>query len=266
MPTGPAGASPPVPDIGHASARHGRPAVQPLARPASRTNRRRGRPPHPPPSRRSVSTTCVVAICHEEDAVEWRGGLPQPAPNFGRRIGERSRQQQRMRGDPSAGGSVIRQNEQPPDIRRPPPEAIGSDARRQSTFDVKVSERLLDRGELGLQLDDEQGSTWRVPAQQVDRPALAEDRIADFGHDGPAELFEPPREKHAEPGVPLVEQPSRSPPRQRTSTTTSASIAWQISRNARIDSPPTWPRSSSEMVGWETRARSARSSWRQPRR
>ena len=115
-------------------------------------------------------------------------------------------QQQGMRRDPSARGPIIRQNEQPPDIRRPPPEAIGSDARRQSTFDVKVSERLLDRGELGLQLDDEQGSTWRVPAQQVDRPALAEDRIADFGHDGPAELFEPPREKHAEPGVPLVEQ------------------------------------------------------------
>src|SRR3954454_1755335 len=60
-----------------------------------------------------------------------------------------------------------------------------ADSRREPEPTIHRSEEVVDVDQLGLQLDDEQRSGLSVPAQQIDRAALAVDGIRDFGRDFP---------------------------------------------------------------------------------
>ncbi len=50
----------------------------------------------------------------------------------------------------------------------------------QTYLFVVPTERLLDRGQLGLDLDHDQRAGWPMEAENIDRPALAVDGIRDF--------------------------------------------------------------------------------------
>ena len=85
--------------------------------------------------------------------------------------------------DPSASGPILRQHEEPRDHGRIPAEAFARDPGRKADLRIVATKCLLDRGELGLELDHQQRARRLVPGQQVDGPALAEYRVGDLGLD-----------------------------------------------------------------------------------
>ncbi len=86
--------------------------------------------------------------------------------------------------------SVLGEHEQATDGHPVPAETLPRDFRREPHLGVMTPERLFDGGELGFELHDEQGPGCRMPPEEVDRSALPEDGVGDFGHDEPAQRFE----------------------------------------------------------------------------
>jgi hypothetical protein len=69
-----------------------------------------------------------------------------------------------------------------------------------------LAERFLERDEVGLDLDDEDRATCRVPSQQVDRASLAVDRAGHLRPDEPAERLEHPCGPSDELSVAFIDQ------------------------------------------------------------
>ena len=92
--------------------------------------------------------------------------------------------------DPSAGRSVIRQDEQPRHGANAPA-AFPCDLDREPRLAVEGSEHRLHVRDHGLDLDDEQRPGRFVEGEDVDRSALAADVERDFRRDLPLEGAEP---------------------------------------------------------------------------
>ena len=58
--------------------------------------------------------------------------------------------------DPTTRGPVLRQHEKPHDHGRIPAEAFARDPRRKADLRVVATKRLLDRRDLGLELDHQE--------------------------------------------------------------------------------------------------------------
>ena len=129
------------------------------------------------------------------------------------------------------------------------PNRFTADPRREADLLVEASKRFLDRGELGLDLDDEQRSgrsvegrggrstrarrrCCRSPPTACSQPRFVSDRIA----------------AAAQVGMALRRSiRSRLPPRQRTSTSPRASRASRTRRSVLSENVSTCPRSTSEI-------------------
>jgi hypothetical protein len=101
---------------------------------------------------------------------------------------------------------VLRKDQQPCDGGWIPSEALSGDPGSEANFRVVSSQRLLDRRELGLELDYQERARRFVPGKQVDRAAFAIDRIRHFRLDRPASFHESFDHCLSQRCVPSIEQ------------------------------------------------------------
>ena len=97
-------------------------------------------------------------------------------------------------------------DEQAPDDLRPPCEPIKHDLRRQARLDVKASDRVVDRGQLGFDLDDEDQPDVPLQAENVDRPTVAVLVERDLELDLPAQSLERPGHPAHKTCVALIQE------------------------------------------------------------
>jgi hypothetical protein len=76
--------------------------------------------------------------------------------------------------DSTAGRRGVGCNKQVRDHRRPLADPLERDDRCQAPLHIMAAQRLLDRGDLALDLDDQHGPRRRVPREDVDGAAFAE--------------------------------------------------------------------------------------------
>jgi hypothetical protein len=112
-----------------------------------------------------------------------------------------------VRRDPPPLRSILGQDQQPGHERRSPAEPGCHDRRRQSDLLVVLAKGRLDRGDLGLDLHDDKAVRPRMPAQEIDRAALAPLRVRHLCDGLPVEVAQPARRRIDEGGVPSIEQP-----------------------------------------------------------
>ncbi len=111
-----------------------------------------------------------------------------------------------MRQDPSTVGRGLEEHDHSPDGGGPPTEAIEHDPWSQPLFDIEAANRVIDRGELRLHLDDQRRGVRRAGRQNVDRPTIAVFVERDLYIDVPAGALESSTNCADELGVALVEQ------------------------------------------------------------
>jgi hypothetical protein len=107
----------------------------------------------------------------------------------------------------STRGARPRQDEEARHGRGSPAESLVGDPGPESDLRVVPAEQLLDRRQLGLHLDDEEGRRGLVPSQQVDRAIFSEMGIGHLGNDRPSEPREFSSDRPDERCVRLVEHP-----------------------------------------------------------
>ena len=124
-------------------------------------------------------------------------------------VPRKSRVQHRLvRLDPSPAGPT-RRDDQPHRDRGRIPAPLPRDLRRESTLPVQRAEHLVDVGDVGLQLDDEDRPSRRVPGEDVDDPALSVDRERHLRREDPGRQLvpEPFRDRLVKRRVSRVDQP-----------------------------------------------------------
>ncbi len=102
--------------------------------------------------------------------------------------------------------------------RRGIPPALSGNRPRQPPTPVRGPDQVVHVHDVRLELDDEKCPPFWVPCQDVDDPALAVDRVGDFGRKNPRrnDLSEPARHQFVQRRVPSVQQAvqvTRPPPR-----------------------------------------------------
>lgn len=169
--------------------------------------RRRSGPDDPFPADRSSTTTTIARNWHVGQPGHRSSRCPEPLTETDSPNGIRRPQDQVVPSNVPAWSRLVGEHQQPGEVRRPPPEALGDDLRCQPNLRVVTPQRLLDRRDLRLDLDHEQRSARGVPCHQVDRPALAEDGKGHLGPRLPAERFQATRDSADERRMTLVHQP-----------------------------------------------------------
>ena len=99
----------------------------------------------------------------------------------------------------------VGQDEQAGDGAGRPAELIGGDLTSEAGLGVVASEGLLDRRELRLHLNHEQGLGGTVECQKVDRSALTPYRECDLRSDFPTEAAQPRSESTAKCRMAFIE-------------------------------------------------------------
>jgi hypothetical protein len=107
--------------------------------------------------------------------------------------------------DVSACCPAFLDHEQPGYCGGSPAEPLEADAAGQPHLRVVSTEHLLDRGQLRLELDDEQRPRARCH-EKIDRAALAEDRERNLRRDLPARRLQEPGRRFSEACMPGVEK------------------------------------------------------------
>jgi hypothetical protein len=114
-----------------------------------------------------------------------------------------------MSGDPATVRRALRHHDPRRHADRLGDDNSGSprDARRESTLSVHGPKKLIEIGDVRLELDDKQHSPGRMEPEDVDHAALAADRERHLRPDHPAiESFKPTRDELVQLGVAAVEQ------------------------------------------------------------
>src|SRR4051812_6561407 len=102
----------------------------------------------------------------------------------------------------SAPAVEIRQYQESTGQGRTPPEPIATEALpRKADFFVYLPRQLLDRCQLGLDFDDENGPRTSVRGKNVHRTPLAVDRVRRFNDDLPLARLEQIRSSSNHNGV-----------------------------------------------------------------
>jgi hypothetical protein len=109
------------------------------------------------------------------------------------------------RNEPPQGG-VLGHDQDPGDQLRPPTEPPRRQARSQTSFLVVASDRLLDSGDVGLDLEHRDRSPLGLSGKDVDRSSLTVDRVGRFGNRDPAPLPDAPGHLLDDCCVTLIEQ------------------------------------------------------------
>ncbi len=109
--------------------------------------------------------------------------------------------------DAPSCSALVRQNQEPGRQAGSPAEPLAADRRSKSHLGVVTPQRLLDRGELRLQLGHEQRLRRRVPTEQVDGTSLPVDGVRNFRVDLPADRLKSSGERFGETRVASIEQP-----------------------------------------------------------
>jgi hypothetical protein len=138
--------------------------------------------------------------------MEWAIGLPDPASYLDVSIGKSRTVGRDEARDPQSGGRGLPNDEQPANTPTLPASLLGQ-LRRQAGLAVEPVEHRLRVRNNGLDLDHEQARRGRVPRQNVDRAALAQDRERHLDRDIPASFAEQYHRRVDESGVRLIEQP-----------------------------------------------------------
>lgn len=143
----------------------------------------------------------------EQDACHRPGRIPQP-PTDQRSTGrKRGIEHGRMSTDLPACTVGVGQDKDAPDDEWSPAESgVRDRLPDQPGLLVELPKRLLGSGEIGLDLLDHRGPSIASGPEEVDRPALAVLRVADFRKDVPSAPDEPDRRCLDERGVPRIDK------------------------------------------------------------
>jgi hypothetical protein len=136
-----------------------------------------------------------------------RDRIPQPAPQNHAAHREGRFERGLVVADAATAGRGLRENQQPHDRPAPPPEPLRRDRPSVARLLVELPNRLLDRRELRFHLDDEQHQGPGFECEQVDRPALAVDRVRDLDLHEPAGNTQPPHRRLDERRMPAIHEP-----------------------------------------------------------
>jgi len=109
--------------------------------------------------------------------------------------------------DAPPGCALVRQDEEARHALGLPAEAFERDLRSEAQFRVVASQRLFNRSQLGLDLDDEEGGRRLVEREEVDRPTLTVFGVGNLRDHLPPEVAQQPRRLLAEARVRPVEEP-----------------------------------------------------------
>jgi hypothetical protein len=104
------------------------------------------------------------------------------------------------------GRRIVSDHQEPDDGPGRSLEAIARNPRTKADLLVVLPKRGLDRGQLGLDLGDHQGSVGLAPAQHVDRPALAVIGVGRLYNDLVSEGVEAPRSRPTQDRVALIKK------------------------------------------------------------
>ncbi len=110
-------------------------------------------------------------------------------------------------GHPALGGSAIRQYEESRHLHWPPAVSLCYYLRAEAHLLVVLPERCLERCQLRLHLDDEEGSRRCMPGNEVDRPTLTEPAVRHLGQHLPTSTCEQRAGRGDKYGMSVVEQP-----------------------------------------------------------
>ena len=168
--------------------------------------------------------------------------------------------------DVSACRPAFLDHEQPGYPGGSPAEPLEADAAGQPHLGIVSAERLLDRGQLGLELDDQQRPRARVPREQIDRAALAIHREGHLGRDLPARRLQHSSRRFSEacmPGVEEAVEVAAAPPHEQDEIRVQGPDDFPERRQREpLDAAP----STSEIIGCDTPALAASSRCVQPSR
>ena len=109
--------------------------------------------------------------------------------------------------DSSSRGREVREHQKASRSRGVPAEPFGGDPRRKPQLRIVYAQRLLDRGELRFDFDDEQRARRSVPGKDVDRASLSIHRKGNLRASLPAERLQDLRGSTDQGGMGLVHQP-----------------------------------------------------------
>ena len=116
-----------------------------------------------------------------------------------------------MAGDVTSRRRCLRQDQHSCDSSSDEPEPFAPDHGAESGLLIQLPESGLERRELRLHLDDEQGRGRRMGGKHVDRAALAIARVRHLDGHLPTEASEQRCRGTDEGGVPLVQEPVEQP-------------------------------------------------------
>ena len=151
--------------------------------------------------------TTGVGIRDEQNAREVAIGSSKPPPDRRASIGEGRIENGRDVTDASTSRFRGRKNEQTADLSRREPEPIPSHGPADDpNLLVELPDRRIDRGEIGLHLDDDHRHEIPPGRQNVDRTTLAELRVGDLDRDLPHERPQSTNHCRDDTGMRLIQE------------------------------------------------------------